>query len=178
MKFRDIKQYPFAGYHVNVSWNYLEEWLDQHEKDIMKLDMDPEYQRGYVWDEYQKVSYVENQLRGGFSGKDIFWNCPTWMHFNAKMNIIELVDGKQRISAVLDFLHGKIKAFGLYIHEFEDVIPHMNPAFSFHVNNLKSRKDIVEWYLGMNTGGSIHTEEDLKPAREMLAKIDKEKHEN
>jgi hypothetical protein len=30
------------------------------------------------------------------------------------------------------------------------------------------KRDVVEWYIGINTGGSIHTEEDLKPAYELL----------
>jgi len=172
-KFKDIPQFPFACYNVCIAWEALPDWLARQNKDIMKLEMNPTYQRGYVWTEEQKISFVEYQLKGGFSGRDIFWNCPTWMSFSDPINIIELVDGKQRINAVLDFMDNKIKAFGLYCYEFEDELSSYRPEFIFHVNNLKDRKQILDWYLGMNTGGSIHTEADLKPAYEELKLLDK-----
>lgn len=170
MKLQDIPKFPFASYVVNVSWDFLQHWLDEHDKDIMKLELDPFYQRGYVWNQEQKIAYVEYQLRGGFSGRDIFWNCPSWLNFNDKMNIIQLVDGKQRINAALGFLNDEVPAFGLKYSEFEDELHPMDPNFVFHVNNLKSELDVVEWYVGINTGGSVHTKKDLKPALDYIKK--------
>lgn len=175
MKFSDIKKFPFASYNVTIGWLFLQDWLDRHNEDILKVDMDPEYQRGYIWTLRQKVLYIEYQLKGGFSGRDIFWNCPTWMHFNDKENIIELVDGKQRINTVLEFLNNKIPVFGNYYYkDFEDSLDFLEPRLNFHVNNLKSRKEVIEWYIGFNAGGSIHTEEDLKPAFELLKRLENE----
>lgn len=167
MKFQDIEQFPFASYTVNQSWRYLQDWIDNNNKDIMKCDMNPFFQRGYVWTKEQKTAYIEYQLKGGFSGKDIFWNCPTWMNIRNDENIITLVDGKQRLSAVLGFLNDKVKAFGLKYSEFEGKIP-IDIDLIFHINNLKTTKEVVKWYVGFNTGGSIHTEEDLKPALDYL----------
>lgn len=173
MKFREIPQFPFASYSVHISWNYLSHWIKSQSNDIMVCDMNPFYQRGYVWTKKQKIAYIEYQLKGGFSGKDIFWNCPTWMNFKniTQGNILQLVDGKQRIEAVLGFLNNKVPAFGLKYSEFEDTIHSLEPSFIFHVNNLKTEKEVVEWYVGFNTGGSIHTEKDLKPALDYLKNI-------
>lgn len=168
MKFRDIPKFPFASYVVNISWNYLQSWLDNHNKDIIRCDMNPFYQRNYIWTKKQKIAFLEYQLKGGFSGRDIFLNCPTWLSFKDSGNIIQLVDGKQRINAVLEFLDDKIPAFGLKFSEFEDELHSMDPNFVFHINNLKTEKEVVEWYVGFNTGGSIHTAKDLKPALDYL----------
>jgi len=173
MKFRDIPQMSQANYAVSVSWSYLESWLDHNSSEGTTLEMDPEYQRGYVWSDEQKTAYCEYTLKGGMSGQDIFWNCASWMKkFDSP---VEIVDGKQRISAVLDFLHNKIKVFGHYYKDFEDRLDPIEPRFTFHVNDLEDPIEVVQWYLDMNTGGSIHTEKDLKPAREMLARLKGEK---
>lgn len=168
MKFRDIPKFPFASYHVNVSWKYFTEWIGDKNDDSLTCDMEPFYQRDYIWTTEQKIAYVEYQLKGGFSGRDIFWNCPTWMNFKKTGNIIQLVDGKQRINAVTEFLNDKIPAFGIKYSEFEDKMHPLDPSFIFHVNNLQTEREVVEWYVGMNTGGSIHTEKDLKPALDYL----------
>lgn len=173
MRFQDIPQFPFASYRVNIGWDYLETWIESHDNDYYKLDLDPPYQRGYVWTMEQKTAYVEYQLRGGFSGRDIFWNCPNWMgRSEARGSTIEIVDGKQRLSAVREFLAGKVPAFGLMRSEFEGR-QRMDEGFVFHINNLTDPKDVVRWYLGINRGGSIHTDEDLRPALELLESLEK-----
>lgn len=169
MKYTDIKKFPFASYHVTMPWVGIKQWLQSNNENIMQLNMDPFYQRGYVWSTEQKIAYIEYQLRGGFSGKDIFWNCPTWVSFDKSINVIELVDGKQRINAVLEFLADKIPVFGCFCSEFEGKLPWSEAYFTFHVNNLKITEEVVEWYVGMNTGGTAHTEKDLKPALDYLA---------
>jgi len=169
MKFRDIPQMTQAHYNVHISWDYLEMWLEK-ERTESPLNMDPPYQRGYVWTAEQKVAYIEYILKGGISGKDIFWNCPGWM--DTYEGPMEIVDGKQRISAVLDFLNNKIKAFGHLFNEFEDNLRMSEATFIFHINNLTNKKDIVQWYLDMNTGGSVHTEKDLQPAYDMIKELE------
>ena len=174
-KFQDIPQFPFASYRVNISWMFLQDWIKSNqESTIYKFTMDPEYQRGYIWTKNQKEKYVEYRLRGGFSGKDIFWNCANWMsrREHRDTDVLELVDGKQRVDAVLGFLNNKIKAFGKYRNEFKDQLHYTQHDFVFHINNLETRKEVVEWYLGLNTGGSVHTPKDLKPALTLLKKLE------
>lgn len=169
----DIPQFPHASYSVNVGWTYLDEFL----KNWDYVDMDPDYQRGYVWNMAQKVAYIEYQLRGGTSGKEIYWNCPNWHRQVGSTiwhNTMELVDGKQRINAIKGFLAGEVKAFGKYLHEYGDQ-KRMHRLgrydFVFRVNNLKTKKEVVEWYLGMNAGGSIHTDDDLAVAKKVLNEL-------
>lgn len=170
MKFSDIPRISQANYRVDVPWYHLRRHLEMM-ADGGKLELDPPYQRGYVWTLEQKIAYIEFRLKGGMSGGDIFWNAPGWN--DATSDTVELVDGKQRLNAVLEFLDGKFPAFGLMIHEFKGDLDMVRYRFKFHINDLKDPADVLQWYIDMNTGGSIHTEDDLAPAYKLLAEVKK-----
>lgn len=51
MRFRDIPQFISDGsYQVNVSWEYMMDWLDRLIKEE-GLQLNPDFQRGHVWTE-------------------------------------------------------------------------------------------------------------------------------
>jgi len=168
MKFSNIKQFPFSAYHTDVSWGHLKEHLDSwNEKDDLILQ--PDFQRGYVWSEQQQIEFCEYSLRGGQSAKQIYFNNPSWM--DGFDQPTECFDGQQRIGAALAFLDDKIKVFGHYHSEYEDKIRLIGATFSFHVFKISDRKELIEAYIAMNTGGTVHSEKDLKPAYEALEKL-------
>lgn len=169
---KDVPQFPWANYHVTQSWLGIDDFF----ANCVRVNLDPDYQRGYVWSQFQKESYVEYLLRGGRSGRDIQFNCPNWhtpIGDTEWHDTLELVDGKQRLNAIREFLSNKVKVFGKYLNEYEDGnrIGRVTYHLDFHVNNLATKKEVIEWYLGMNTGGSIHTKEDLKSAYESLSNL-------
>lgn len=165
MKFTDIPQLTKApSYKVNVGWRYLKEHINRDRRP--SFNMNPDFQRGRVWTKKQKIAYVEFKLRGG-SGSDIIQtNCPGWM--NDFRGPYVLVDGKQRLNAVLDFLDDKIKVFNHYYYsEFEDNIHH-SCDFLWCVNDLKTRKEVLIWYLELNTGGTPHTKAEIEKVKKLL----------
>lgn len=162
-KLEDIKQMSQAKYQVNVSWDYLEKWL----KDV-EANMNPDFQRGYVWNQKQKEQYVEWVLRGGKSGRDIYFNQKGWMSsFEGDMVI---VDGKQRVDAVLGFLHNEVRAYGYYRKEYTDKLRLVGCDFLVHVADLKTKKEVLQWYIDMNTGGTQHTDEEIERVKALLKK--------
>jgi hypothetical protein len=165
MKFQDIRQFTAAHYVIDLSWDYLEEWLKSHED--LNLELEPDFQRAHVWDNEKRSKYIEFQLQGGKSGKDIYWNCKGWM--NKSEGPLMLVDGLQRITAVRKFLNNdNVTAFGHYFKEFEGHIPNWTGGFKFHINNLSDRKDILTWYIDLNDGGVVHTTEEIDKVKKML----------
>ena len=166
MKFEEIPRMSRANYHIDVSWTSIRRHFKSFDVPIV---LDPEYQRGYVWTKQQQIDYLEFRLKGGMSGGDLFWNSPGW-HEGAS-TYLELVDGKQRLEAVLDFLAGNVPVFGRKIYEFEDELNPVRHRFKFHINDLDDPIKVVQWYLDMNTGGSIHTEKDLQSAYDVLEKL-------
>jgi hypothetical protein len=173
MKFKDIKKFPQSYYSCDVGLDHLIGHLDCWKTRIVGgkelrdgLVLQPSFQRGYVWTSSQQSSYVEYLIRGGRSGRDVYFNNPTWD--SSYRQPTECLDGQQRIGACLAFLNGEIKCFGHFIGEFEDHRHLTNASLRFHVFKIKDRKELVETYIQMNTGGSVHTEEDLSPAYEEL----------
>jgi hypothetical protein len=163
MKFSDIERFPNIYYHVDIPIEYIPSTIERY-KNEYNLNMNPDFQRDYVWIKEQKVKYVEYLLKEPTSGLEIYFNHPNWMgSFQGEM---VLIDGKQRLSAVLDFLDNKIKAYGFYCKEFEGNIPFIN--LSFNIGKLKTRKEILKWYLDFNTGGTYHTEEEINKVKKLI----------
>lgn len=168
MKFSDIKPYTrCAGYMVNVGLDYLPDHYTRYVREY-NLDVNPDFQRGNVWTEQQKIRFIEHMLRGGQSGRDIYVNCPEWNSTNPTRECV-LVDGKQRLDAALGFLNNEFPAFGTYYKDFEGSIRTVQGTFNWHVNDLATREEVLQWYLDLNSGGTIHTDEELTRVRSLLA---------
>lgn len=162
-RFEDIPQFPRAGYEINVTWGSLEEYLDRRD---IPFVMEPDYQRGHVWSKQQQTAFVEYGLMGGESAMVITTNCPGWM--NDFRGPYELVDGLQRVTAVLRFLRGEIPAFGCRIGQYEDRLTLMGPSFRWRVLSLPTRTEVLKLYLILNSGGVVHSPKEIARVRSLL----------
>ena len=168
MKYFDIPKFTNRGsYTVDIPWGYVEDNLeDWGSSGLYKLDLNPDFQRAHVWTREKQIAYVEYILRGGHAAREIYWNCTGWMRgYEGPM---VLVDGKQRLEAVRAFMRGDIPAFGAPHSEF-DKIPFDACSMRWYVNDLKTRAEILQWYIDLNTGGVVHTEEEIEKVRRLLA---------
>lgn len=161
MRFLDIPQYTRAKYEVDVGWAHLEYEVEQY-----KIDFSPDYQREHVWNTQQQIAFVEFCLRGGESGKSIYFNYAT--KDNPHNERIEIVDGKQRLTAARRFMANDLPAFGYTLNQFEDRLSPMEVRFRFHINDLETRADVISWYLDLNYRGTPHTEEELQRVQRLL----------
>jgi hypothetical protein len=165
MNFRDIPKFTKRPvYSVDHSLSYLLDAMENYY--TIGLVLNPDFQRGHVWTAKQQSAYIEYLLRGGESGRDIYLNHSDWIL--CKTGDFVCVDGLQRLTACIGFLENEIRAFGLTCDEFEGKIGIMEPRLRFHVNDLKTRKDVLTWYLEMNTGGTIHTEKEIQRVKTLL----------
>ncbi len=173
MKFSEIV--PFIGssglYVVNHALNQLENQLANYEREY-GLDLNPDFQRGHVWNEAQQIAFVEFFLRGGATSRTIYFNSP-WFASKGKTGAygdMVIVDGLQRLTALRAFLAGRLPVFGTLIGDYEDTL-HMAAAkhnLQFAINGLQTRAEMLRWYLEFNTGGVVHTPEELERVRELL----------
>lgn len=177
MKFSDIPQMTkSAAYKVMIPWSSVESTLENYAGDQVahgySLDLDPDFQRAHVWDDEKRARYVEFILRGGESAKEIFFNCKGWMgKWNGDM---VLVDGKQRLEAVRKFLRNELKVFDKWFYkDFSDRLNICQHHFTFYVNDLKTRAEVLRWYLDINSGGVAHTKEEIKKVETLLEKEQK-----
>ena len=89
-KFRDIPRYIRANYQVDYPLSYFEKWLKEEEEEA-GLQLNPDFQRGHVWTEAQQIAYIEFLLRGGKTGRDLYFNCPEFHHKNEVSNYTDYV---------------------------------------------------------------------------------------
>lgn len=166
MNYQDIEQFTSVGsYQVDIFLDYFMNAMDRYAG--YGLILNPDFQRGHVWTEAQQVEFIEFLLRGGRSGKIIYFNHPNWM--SGLDGEFVVVDGLQRITALQRFYRNEIKAFGKYEKEFTGK-PGFECGLKFNINNLKTRREVLQWYLELNSGGTPHKESELDRVREMIKK--------
>lgn len=165
----DIPQFTRDGqYRVNVSWRFMEDTLEQF-REPDGLELDPDFQRGHVWTEEQQVRYVEFVLRGGRSGRTIYFNKSGWQRGGpGRGEPMVLVDGKQRLQAVRRFMRSEIRAFGSLLSEFNDRPDMIRHGFEFVVNDLQTRAEVLQWYIDLNAGGVVHSDDEIDRVRALL----------
>ena len=159
-----IQQSPF-----NFTWKELYKSFQTKKILGFNLNLNPPYQRGARWTEKQQIQYIEYCLKGGTSGRMLFLNLPC---LNSEKNTVteweetaEIVDGLQRLTAIFQFMDNKLKILGEYYADDLDLIDaRRNTEMQALINNLQTPKEVAQWYISMNTGGAIHTAEDIKIA--------------
>jgi len=164
MDFKDIEQLTkTASYKPQIPLEDVPYTIERYVSQY-GLQLNPDFQRGHVWTTEQQIAFVTYLLRGGASGRDIYFNHPGWMgSFEGEF---VCVDGLQRLTAIMRFLNDEIRVFGKLFSEFTGRMPSGNDL-TFHINDLKNRKDVLTWYLEMNSGGTPHSEEELNRVRKL-----------
>ena len=154
---------PDCTYRVDIAVAGIPRFVEQY-----GIDMDPDYQRGYVWTLDQKRKFVGAVLQNHHS-IPIFW-------FNTlSLGKAEVVDGKQRLSAILGWLNGDYDAICPCGESFafadSDVIGERNldmmTTLKMHFVQLP-RLDVLRFYLALNSGGTVHKPKDINRVRRML----------
>lgn len=180
MRFQDIPKFtPDGSYQVDIPLAFLERSLGSYDE-AYGLHLNPDFQRGNVWSEEQQIKWLEFFFRGGRSANVIYFNCPDFSaHKEHKSELCDIqgmycVDGLQRLTAMRRFLKNEIPIFGTYCNEFEDSNALYSFSLKFNVNCLQTRKDMLQWYIDMNSGGTVHSEEEINRVKKLLTACDKQ----
>ena len=125
----------------------------------------PDYQRDYVWTLEDKQRLIRSIFNRMDIGKFVFLERPYPEHR------LEVVDGKQRLNAILDFTQGRFPYEGKTWFQisrsdksdFEDL---MVQSCTLHSDKV-SKSDILWLFLSINTGGVPQTEEHVAKAQRL-----------
>jgi hypothetical protein len=172
IRYKDIPKLTSAGsYTPNIPLESLIYTIEEYIS--YGLNLNPDFQRGRVWSKKQSALYIEFLLRGGKTNNVIYFNQPEW-GYNYEGDFV-IVDGLQRLNACLDFMNNRLKVFEDYSYQdFEPIRNNIrisrNVDLVFNVNNLKTRKEVLTWYLEMNSGSTPHLKKDLDKVKELLKK--------
>lgn len=127
----------------------------------------PEYQRGLVWSETQKVNLIKTIMAGIPIGTFVFarqaYNKETLKKLPTR--IYYLLDGQQRLNAIQGFIDDEFAVDG---HFFKD-LPYLDKRtfIDFHnfgsmIINEPTLEQELDFYFKLNFGGTAHTKEDLE----------------
>jgi hypothetical protein len=140
-----------------------------------ELNLRPDYQRGHAWTAEQQGQFLGYLLSGGRTMSFIFRDLME--SENATTGYMyEVVDGQQRLSALIAWWLGLIPAVydngdELWSRELS------TPKILFLKRGpmrvsvglmVGSKADAIRAYLKLNTGGTVHTQDDLDHARAVL----------
>ena len=173
MEWDDILAFSRWGKQTyTVPWYDLEHTLARYQTEN-NLELNPDFQREHVWSEIQQVKYVEYILKRGNLNLGIVFNCPGWLDsFEGQM---VLVDGKQRLQAARLFMANQLSVFnGVYRNDFVRQGKTMlrfsqEIQFVFYMNDLSTRTEILQLYLDINSGGVVHSDDELSKVKALLA---------
>lgn len=156
---------PQCVYRVNIPIGNLKDNLQ-----LYKVDLNPEYQRGHVWTEKQESLFVGAFLENPRGIP------PFWFNWTNNKKSCEVVDGKQRLKACQRWLNGEIDAIapnGIIVR-YADLgkvdltrLRTMH-TLEWHFVDL-DRGSVMKFYLRLNSGGTIHTQEELDKVRSLVA---------
>lgn len=159
---------------MNYTLVSLVKYIEEEIRDE-SLQLNPKFQRGHVWTEEQQIAWLEYHLRGSRSGNTIYLNNPFCINVigpkQGEYKDYVCVDGLQRITAVQKFIYNEIKVFGSYYKEFEDSLRLLPNMMILNVNNLKTRKEVLQWYIDMNSGGTPHDDNEIEKVKRMIREL-------
>lgn len=175
-----IRPLPIATTFFNIKVARLAKYFENEKKNVEesggKFELEPDFQRGHVWNLQQQIAFMENVIRG-IAPIDFKFNCSTW---DIKNNDIEFVginkfdfvciDGLQRITAILSFLNNEYKIFDTYYAKDLN-----NTSFDlrkYHViiniYQFTTKKELLQFYIDLNSGGTVHSENEIKRVKKMM----------
>lgn len=138
-----------------------------------ELDMNPPYQRELVWDTRHKIEFIEYLISGlpiGHFAVATINTDDTYM--------VELVDGKQRLNAILSFMNDE---FGIHINGELVYFSGMNiseqrkfrniPLPVCELLNANELKVRVRYFYTVNFGGVPQSEEHRLKVLNMLYEL-------
>ena len=167
-----------ATFEVDVQLGWVEQFLTGQSKEMASmggvLELEPDFQRGHVWTDEQRVKYVESLLRS-CAPRSILFNCPGWSSGKEAGDIpphtFQCVDGLQRLTAVRKFMGGEFRVFGDLSAEDLNGSPFAPSRYTLKVSvyEFTNRADLLQFYLDLNSGGTAHGAEELERVRELLA---------
>src|SRR6476661_8557666 len=120
-RFTDIPQMTREGsWECDFELRYILGFIEEL-KASDGLDLNPDFQRAHVWTEQQQIAFMEFLLRGGRTGRVLYFNNPGWQNYNRCSGVgMVIVDGKQRLEAIRRFVQNEIPVFGTLFKDYTD----------------------------------------------------------
>lgn len=151
----------------------IERFIKELEKES-PLNLYPEFQRGLEWTLEHQTKFIENILRGLVPHETnlIRFNDPSLglinSNYMAKDSDLpvetQCIDGLQRFNAMLCYMRGELKPFGLSKDQIESTyhgVRAQGLCFTAAWYDFQYESDLLEFYRDLNWGGIPHSDKEL-----------------
>lgn len=156
-------QFQYSQRHLNgLLWTYYSSGID----------LEPEYQRGNVWTPEQKYNLIDSIFKNIDIGKFTVIR----RSFKERLtHYYEMLDGKQRITALLDFYESRFKYQGKYFHELcaRDQGHFENYSINYAETEPLTQEQKLRYFLKLNTTGVPVDPAHINKVKEMWDDIRK-----
>lgn len=162
----------FKEDHAGVNYTQHSLWEIVRNTLEKKYDDNPDYQRGYVWTLEDKTRFIESVFdESADLGKFIF------VRYQYPRNHEEILDGKQRVSAIHEFCSSKFPVFGRYWHEFSRLDRHGFTSRLVQTARLDGdrlpKAELLRTFIRVNAAGVPQKEEHLEHVKKLLVAEEK-----
>jgi len=148
-------QYILSYLNTSISY-FFNMFLHNH------INMNPHYQRDYVWSEKDKEELITSIFNQNEIGRFIIRRKP----FEIGKFRYEIVDGKQRLNAIMDFFTGHMKWKGKFFHELHPIDrSKFKSSFMIMVCELPETltdEEVIEIFIRSNISGKTMSKYHLK----------------
>ena len=138
------------------------------------VNMHPDYQRSVCWTDEQCSKFLGFIAEGGQAPYIWIQRDPNYRKQD------ELLDGLQRITAVLRFYRNEVplettEGVRKYLRDFTPDDQKMlcgngGPVLTIKYVKYEKRADVLRFYIRLNRGGTVHSDAEIDRVRELLAK--------
>lgn len=137
------------------------------------VDFNPDYQRGYVWEQEDKELLLDSIFKNIDIGKFVFIRLSDaeWMEKNLGY---EILDGKQRLSTLIEFYENKLTYKGKYFNDLsgKDKAVFRNHMVSVAEVNETDKKTVLKYFLMLNRTGKAMDQSHLNEVEQMLKELE------
>lgn len=157
---------------LNYHNSTIESLLSKHL--LFGVDFAPDYQRELVWSEQDREALLDSVFMGADIGRFVFRVKNEDEVDSPDGDFYEIVDGKQRMTALLDYYAGRYSYRGAYYHELSarDRRRFKDASVSVAEARNLSKKDTLRLFLMLNRGGRPVSDEIIQRAYNSLNEMD------
>jgi hypothetical protein len=130
------------------------------------VDFSPEYQRDFVWNLEDKITLIDSIFNNVEIGKFVF------IHLGYSGDYLyEILDGKQRLRALLDFYEDRFQYKGKYFSNLSRKEQYFFKGYQISVAEMRgeiTREQKLRYFLLLNRTGHVMAKEQLDKVEKML----------
>jgi len=174
---RHVNWLNIRKYQENTSENLIKntdlrlEYSQRHMGDLFTkayffgIDFNPDYQRDYVWELEDKIALIDSIFNNVDIGKFVFIKNHIMSNY-----MYEILDGKQRLRAILDFYEDRFQYKG---NLFSDLSVREQCHFKDYSISMAeisdiTKEQILRYFLQLNRTGKVMSKEQLAKVEKML----------